>query len=108
MHMLAGNEILGNVLFFHPYLEFFPSLFFPIQTTYGEIQSISQYLVRMWGNAGTENSKYVRLLPTESLLAIFSFDQKMNFDENSIEYFLIMFNFTFHLYLLDEVTTKHY
>ena len=108
MHLLAGNEMLGNVLFFHPYLEFFSSLFFPIQTKYGKIQSISQYLVRMRGNAGTENSKYVRLLPTESLLAIFSFDQKMNFDENSIEYFLIMFNFTFHLYLLDEVTTKHY
>ena len=31
----------------------------------------------------------------------------MNFDEDSIEYFLIMFNFTFHVYLLDEVTTKH-
>ena len=108
MHLLAGNEILGNVLFFHPYLEFFSALFFPIQTKYGEIQSISQYLVRMRGNAGTENSKYVRLLPTESLLAIFSFDQKMNFDENSIEYFLIMFNFSFHVYLLDEVTTKHY
>lgn len=107
MHLLAGNEILGNVLFFHPYLEFFSSLFCPIQTKYREIQIISQYLVQMRGNAGTENSKYVRLLPTESLLAILSFDQKMNFDEDSIEYFLIMFNFTFHVYLLDEVTTKH-
>ena len=68
MHLLAGNEILGNALFFHPYLEFFSSMFSPLRTKYRETHSIFQYLVRMQGNADQKNSKYGHLLPTESLV----------------------------------------
>ena len=41
-----------------PYSELFSSIFFRIQTKYGEIRSISPYSVRMRGNADQNNSGY--------------------------------------------------
>ena len=41
-----------------PYSEFLLSVFSRIQTEYGEIRSISTYLVQMWENKDQKNSEY--------------------------------------------------
>ena len=41
-----------------PYSDFFWSVFFRIQTEYGELQSISPYSVRMRENTDQKNSEY--------------------------------------------------
>ena len=41
-----------------PYSEIFWSAFSRILTEYGEIRSISSYLVRKWENADQKNSEY--------------------------------------------------
>ena len=53
-----------------PYSELFWSLFSRIRTEYGEIRSISAYLVQMRENADQNNSEYGHFLRSECLLSI--------------------------------------
>ena len=50
------------------YSELFWSVFFPIQTEYGEIRNISPYSVRMRENADRKNSEYVHFSRSPFLL----------------------------------------
>ena len=50
-----------------PYSEFSWSIFFRIRTEYGEIRSISPYLVRMRENTDRRNSEYGHFLRSVSI-----------------------------------------
>ena len=54
-----------------PYSELLWSAFFPIWTEYGEIRSISPYLVQMWANADQNNTEYGHFLRSDYLINIY-------------------------------------
>ena len=55
-----------------PYSQFFWSVFSLIRIEYGEILSISPYLVRMWENEDQKNSEYSHFSPSVTV-TLYSF-----------------------------------
>ena len=96
--IVSTNSLCKNC----PYSELFSSIFSHTRTEYGEIWSISLYLVQIQKNADQNNSEYGHFLRRDSLLHIGRI--KTKFTEQRIGHSSIKYQNLKHLFCEDDNT----
>ena len=96
--IVSTNSLCKNC----PYSELFSSVFSHTRTEYGEIWSISLYLVQIQKNADQNNSEYGHFLRRDSLLHIGRI--KTKFTEQRIGHSSIKYQNLKHLFWEDDNT----